>query len=258
MKTTSAASTKTHRPESTTELVDALAREIAASYPVGGLLPSEAQLQERFGTTRYRLREAMSALRKMGVVESRAGIGTTVLSRTPSPSFVQSQQTLEGIVEAARTTQLRLVRAQTLPADASTARMLRVDAGTRWMRIDMLRYMRGQAEPIGSTCLYVRPEFDQVPARIDQWVGPVFKLIERLYEVRVASVEQEIDACTLDEGLAAQLQAPSGSAALKVTRHWYDAGGKLIQCSVGLYPEGRSRYRSRLVLEAPSAVPTSA
>ena len=115
----------------------------------------------------------------------------------------------------------------------------------------MLRHMDGEVAPVGTTTLYIRPEFDQVPARVDQWVGPIFKLIERLYGVRVASVEQEIDAARLDDELAAQLQAPLGSAALKVSRHWYDDAGKLIQCSVGLYPQGRSRYRSRLALETP-------
>ncbi len=151
----------------------------------------------------------MRALRKMGIIESRAGIGTIVLSRTPAPFFVQSQQTIEGIVEAARTTQLRLVRAQTQPRTRDTAEMLRVPAGTPWLRIDMLRHMRGEVAPSARHTLYVRPEFDQVPARVDQWVGPIFKLIERLYGVHVASVEQEIDAChgsTMP--LAAQLQAP--------------------------------------------------
>jgi DNA-binding GntR family transcriptional regulator len=87
-------------------------------------------------------------------------------------------------------------------------------------------------------------------------VGPIFKLIERLYGVRATSVEQEIDACRLEDTLAARLQASAGSAALKVTRHWYDEAGKLIQCSVGLYPEGRSRYRSRLALD-PAPVPSN-
>ena len=104
--------------KSTQELVDTIARAIdEGRYPVGSLLPSEAQLQEEYEVTRYRMREAMASLRKLGVIDSRAGVGTQVLARNPAPFFVHSQQTLETIVEAARTTQLRLQRSGLVKTD---------------------------------------------------------------------------------------------------------------------------------------------
>lgn len=231
------------------DIVDAIVREIdEGRYPVGSLLPSEAQLQAQFGATRYRLREAMSALRKLGVIDSRAGIGTHVLARNPTPFFVHSQQTLESIMEAARTTQLKLERAGLVEADEQLAGLLQAAPGSQWLFLDTLRYLRGEARPTGALWLYMRPEFAGVAERLEGWNGPVFKLIERLYGVGVAVVEQEIDAAPLESRLAERLDAEPGSPCLQVTRHWFDAAGKLVQCSVGLYPQGRSRYRSRLPL----------
>ncbi len=231
------------------DIVDAIVREIdEGRYPVGSLLPSEAQLQAQFGATRYRLREAMSALRKLGVIDSRAGIGTHVLARNPTPFFVHSQQTLESIMEAARTTQLKLERAGLVAADEQLAGLLQTEPGSQWLFLDTLRYLRGEARPTGALWLYMRPEFAGVAERLEAWNGPVFKLIERLYGVGVAVVEQEIDAAPLESRLAERLDAVPGSPCLQVTRHWFDGAGKLVQCSVGLYPQGRSRYRSRLPL----------
>lgn len=238
--------------KSTQELVDTIVRAIdEGRYPVGTLLPSEAQLQEEHDVTRYRMREAMASLRKLGVIDSRAGVGTTVLARNPAPFFVHSQQTLETIVEAARTTQLRLQRSGLVKTDERLAGLLRVEAGSTWFFMDTVRYLRGEHTPTGALWLYTRPEYAGIASRVEAWSGPVFKLIEQAYGVQVATVEQEIDADRLEAGLAARLQAEPGSPCLRVTRHWLDAAGKLVQCSVGIYPQGRSRYRSRLPLGRP-------
>jgi DNA-binding transcriptional MocR family regulator len=56
----------------------ALLEDISAGrYEVGARLPSEAELEKRFGVSRHTVREAMRRLRDLGVVSARAGIGTT-------------------------------------------------------------------------------------------------------------------------------------------------------------------------------------
>lgn len=231
------------------DIVDALVREIEAGrYPIGSLLPSEAHLQAQFGVTRYRLRAAMESLRKLGVIDSRAGIGTRVQAGSPSPFFVHSQQTLESVLESARSTRLRLLQASVVEADASLAERLHAAPGSRWFLMNTLRYLPGVSRPIGSLKLYTRPEFAGAADRLSTWRGPVFQLLERMYGVKVAVVEQEIDAASLEPALADDLGASPGSPCLEVTRHWFDAAGKLLECSLGVYPQGRSRYRSRLRL----------
>jgi len=44
-------------------------------YPVGGRIPTEAELQQRFDVSRHTVREALRQLKSRGLVSARAGIG---------------------------------------------------------------------------------------------------------------------------------------------------------------------------------------
>jgi len=64
------------------QIVDAIQRE---DYPVGSKLPSEFELAELMGVSRPSIREALSALQAMSIIESRPGSGNYIL-RKPSSS----------------------------------------------------------------------------------------------------------------------------------------------------------------------------
>lgn len=58
------------------------------SWPVGTKLPNEIELAESYGVSRVVLREALMRLRIDGVIESRQGAGTRVIS-SPSRSVME-------------------------------------------------------------------------------------------------------------------------------------------------------------------------
>ena len=62
------------------QIVEAIQR---GDYPVGTKLPSEFELAELMGVSRPSIREALSALQAMSIIESRPGSGNYVL-RAPS------------------------------------------------------------------------------------------------------------------------------------------------------------------------------
>ena len=62
------------------QIVDAIQ---SGEYPVAGKLPSEFELAEQMGVSRPSIREALSALQAMSIIESRPGSGNYVL-RAPS------------------------------------------------------------------------------------------------------------------------------------------------------------------------------
>jgi len=63
------------------QIVEAIQR---GDYPVSSKLPSEFELAEQMGVSRPSIREAMSALQAMSIIESRPGSGNYVLKK---PSF---------------------------------------------------------------------------------------------------------------------------------------------------------------------------
>jgi len=51
-------------------------------FPVGSILPGDAELMELFGVSRTALREALKTLAAKGLIESKTKVGTKVLDRT--------------------------------------------------------------------------------------------------------------------------------------------------------------------------------
>lgn len=69
-------------------LYERVARDLAAaiadeSYPVGGRLPSERELAQKYGVSRPTVREAILALELDGLVEVRTNSGVYVISHQP-------------------------------------------------------------------------------------------------------------------------------------------------------------------------------
>jgi len=50
-------------------------------FPIGSILPGDAELMEHFGVSRTALREAMKTLAAKGLIESKTKVGTKVLDR---------------------------------------------------------------------------------------------------------------------------------------------------------------------------------
>ena len=59
----------------------------SGAFPIGSRLPSESELAQRMGVSRPTVREALSALAAVGLIESRPGIGNFVCN--PSDSIVR-------------------------------------------------------------------------------------------------------------------------------------------------------------------------
>src|SRR4030042_2752670 len=61
----------------------------AGRYKVGSKLPSERTITEQMGVSRPSLREAISALQIVGILESRPGDGTYVSNPVPTEDLMR-------------------------------------------------------------------------------------------------------------------------------------------------------------------------
>ncbi|OPA80491.1 GntR family transcriptional regulator [Paenibacillus selenitireducens] len=91
------------------EITEQLQRLILdGSLKVGDKLPSTKELSERFGVGRSTTREALSALKAMGLIEIRQGGGCTVISSSPLEVELPELRTLR----LNRSTVLELIEAR--------------------------------------------------------------------------------------------------------------------------------------------------
>src|SRR5688572_12145983 len=72
-------------------VAQALMQEIeSGKLPVGGMLPTEVEICERFGISRHTAREAVRQLTDRGIVTRRAGIGTTIRKNAVNARYTAS------------------------------------------------------------------------------------------------------------------------------------------------------------------------
>jgi DNA-binding GntR family transcriptional regulator len=116
------AHTGQHRPRYS-EIEDILRQEIQTGvYRLGTRLPTEHELCERFGVSRFTVRQALSRLREAGILDARPGIGTIVVSSADRVTFVHTLSSME---------ELLLYPAETDRQHISVQRIEAMHAGAR-------------------------------------------------------------------------------------------------------------------------------
>jgi GntR family transcriptional regulator len=223
----------------------------AGRYAVGDRLPTEAELQRRFDVGRHTVREAIRQLRNAGLVTARAGLGTTVTAATGTRRYVQSMNSVAELLQFTRATRLTLLDQGEIIADAALAREVTGPTGQAWFRMSLLRTAGGDPKPIGHITVYVRPEFRGIADEVEAH-SIVFSRLEQRYGVHLFELEQELSAVRLPAPEARRLQAARGSPALRIVRRYFSADRRVVQMSVGIYPEGRFSYATRMHLSVPS------
>jgi DNA-binding GntR family transcriptional regulator len=98
-------------------LASRLERRIAEGrYPIGSQLPSEPELEQEFGVSRITIRQALSMLKRRGLLTSRSGMGTVVrASAADSKAMTVSGSIRDLIYYAAGTRYAPLGRELSVP-----------------------------------------------------------------------------------------------------------------------------------------------
>ena len=229
-------------------VADDLTKRIGSGrYPVGGNLPTEMELCEQYGISRHTVREALRQLRDAGLISRRRRIGTEVVARTPRPSYRQPTNTIGDLLQYAGETQLSLLEAKEIASDAALAELLACRRGTRWLRVDTLRTLPGDSRPVCMTTAYIDLRFPDLSQHLEELSGPISAMLEREYGVRIARIEQSIQAVRLGKRQAKLLRALDGGPALRAVRRYYDHSGRLIELSTTIHPGERFTYVTSLV-----------
>ncbi|MBX6331272.1 MAG: GntR family transcriptional regulator [Gemmatimonadaceae bacterium] len=230
------------------QVADELMKRIGAGrYPVGALLPTEMELCTQYGVSRHTVREALRLLSDAGLISRRRRIGTEVVARTPAAAYRQPTNSIADFLQYAEASRVVVLRTRRVTSDAALAEMLECRPGDRWLRIESVRTMPGDARPICFTTAYVDAGLPGIEARLEQLSGPISAMLERVYGLHIARVDQTIEAVRIPKRLAAALYAELGGPALRATRRYYSEHGALIEHSSAVHPGDRFTYVTTLV-----------
>jgi GntR family transcriptional regulator len=229
-------------------VADDLTKRIGAGkYPVGEYLPTEMELCRQYGISRHTVREALRQLRDAGLISRRRRIGTEVVARTPRPSYRQPTNSIGDLLQYAEETQLSILDTKAIVCDATLAELLECREGAKWLRVNSLRAVPGDARPVCMTTAYLDLRLPGLEKNLEALTGPISAMLERVYGIRIARIEQSIQAVRLGKRQAKLLRAVDGGPALRAIRRYYDRSGRLIELSNAIHPGERFTYVTSLL-----------
>ena len=148
-----------------------LKRSIAdGSYPVGARLPTELELCEQFGISRFTARAAVRILSSAGLVVRRQRVGTVVVATPDDARYSHDAASLRDLLQYAQDTELRLIYIGKVALTKAQAREFGVKAGEEWIYAVGMRHgakTNGHGDrPFCLTRLYLNPVLKGIETRL--------------------------------------------------------------------------------------------
>jgi GntR family transcriptional regulator len=210
----------------------------------GGRLPTEQELERRFGVSRITVRNAVAQLEHMGVLFRRAGLGTFVAQ----PKIEQKLQRLTGFVEDMDALGVRagaqLVQAREVRSSVYVATKLKLKRGALVTHIERVRL--ADDRPLSFDVTYLPAQIGRRIAKENLAQRPIFELLEAKYKIYLGDADYAVEAANASPAIAKRLQIAPGDAILLVERLSYDRDGRPIDYEKLHYRGDMVRYRLRV------------
>ncbi|MBB6487650.1 phosphonate metabolism transcriptional regulator PhnF [Rhizobium lusitanum] len=206
-----------------------------------GMVPPETTLALQFGVNRHTIRSALGALAQEGIVRAVQGRGT-LIERKERLSFPISKRTRfsQGIGDQVRETRSVLLASSEEPANAELSGQLKVDVGTKLVRLETL----GQADhrPVSrATSWFPADRFGDI-AEIYRTTGSITKAFRELGVPDYVRVVTEITATHADESDLSDLQLSPGAIVLVAQALNADLDDVPVQYSISRFAADRVRF----------------
>lgn len=229
----------------------AVAERLAAAiakgkYPVDSLLPSEGELCAQFSVSRFTVREAVKRLQSLGLVETRQGTGTHVLSQRPTGArFVYSFDSVQEFRQSVGQSRLIKIRSSTVAANQATADALRCRVRSPVLCIQSTRVLltpKGRAgKPVALSTVYLSTEYADILDELPNFDRTISDLLEERHGIQTASIEQIIEPYAFDATEAAELGVDTGSLGLRFQRTYVDPSGQPFEYAISLQASDEAR-----------------
>jgi GntR family transcriptional regulator len=195
---------------------------LAAHYPIGGALPSEHMLEQRFLVSRITVRRALEELELAGLIERSQGRSATILPRH-APLIVDVVQEIETALAQSADPRPLVLSFRWIGPEAELAETLQVAPGSRVLWVTRLRRRLGQ--PVSHTSVHM-PE--HIGREMSEEALGRRQLIEILRTGgHVAdSAEQLLSAAPAPPGIAKLLDLQAGAPIFSVRRLMRDTRGR--------------------------------
>jgi GntR family transcriptional regulator len=228
-------------------LYEALRQDIASgAMPVGEKLPSEDELCRKYEVSRHTVRSAMRDLAEDGLIASRQGSRSVVLTQSPASVYTTSVSSLDELLHYVADVNYEVAKSGMVVADKALAERLGAPPGQRWLRVEGTRSRQPQATPVCWTEVFVHADYAGIGLLIGRRSGTIYSWIEDMYGVRIEQVRQVLRVEPMGATAAAALGCPMGSMAVLIRRSYVLEDGTLVEVAFNQHPIDRFQYEMTL------------
>lgn len=216
-------------------------------FEIGDALPSEAELNRRFGVSRTTARAALDHLETQGLIERRSGRGSIVLPPKVDQPLQRMSSFAEDMQARGWTPGYAEPEANIVRASGDVAGALDIDRSSRVVFFS--RLLLANDEPIGVSESWLSPV--AVPAtksllRQVTEAKSLYTWLETERGFRISGGSEVIEAGIAGEALSEKLRIDLGAPVLIARRAAHDANGVPIEYVCRHYRADRYRYRTEL------------
>lgn len=225
---------------------DFLARIQSGQWPLGSTLPPEKDLIAQTRASRHAVRTALARLREQGLIETRQGAPSKVVSTQPPRVYSQDFNTLRDVLRYPGDTTRKNFCERYIECDTTLAPILRAPIGSSWFHIGAVRTDHQTRLAVAWTDIYIRSRFARITKLKNHLRAMVFEQIEEHFDVTISRVEFEIRADALPAETSALLDVPAESPCLLVIRRYFDQHGEAFETSVTYHVMDRFTFAMNL------------
>ena len=203
-------------------IADHLLREIREGlYPVGSLLPTEAEMMRAFGVSRHTVRFAVQDLKNRGIIVSRQGQGSKVVTTEPENAFVEKIQTIDELITFGQETVRELISSRVIEANVAVAETFECAIGRRLAEARMLRKTTSpNPKTIALVTLWMDALLEPVIKDLASIHKSAAEIIDDNYGYATKSVTQTVQAGMFSDEESALLEIPFGLPSLIIVRRY--------------------------------------
>jgi GntR family transcriptional regulator len=217
----------------------------AGEWKPGEAIPSEVELAARFKVSQGTVRKAIDELATDNLLLRRQGKGTFVATHAEQQVQFRFLR-LAPDDGAPAGAQRRFIDCRRQRAPSDIARALALKSGDAVVQVRRMLSFRGTPVVLDDIWLPGQLFKGLTADKLSGYRGPMYRLFETEFGVRMIRAEEKIRAVAAEAGAAELLGLPVGAPLLSVERLSLTYEGKPVELRRGLYNTASHHYRNAL------------